>query len=99
MEKIIERCNFSKSTYQERSKEGGDNTDRGRKTLYPCVSHSNEKYKIIGFSSIDPLPSQSMVRANYKKLCLKYHPDRNTDSDANEKFANIAICSERGFTC
>lgn len=42
--------------------------------------------KILG---IDVSASQEEIKKAYKKLVLKYHPDKCNDADSNEKFVNI----------
>ena len=46
----------------------------------------NKYYKILG------LPNQSdkkLVKRAYRRLAMKYHPDKNDDRKANEKFILI----------
>lgn len=43
-------------------------------------------YKILG---IDKNASQDEIKKAYKKLALKYHPDRYTGADANERMSEI----------
>jgi len=47
----------------------------------------NECYEILGLS-IDS--SETELKKAYKKLAMKYHPDKNSDPDAPEKFKRIS---------
>ena len=44
-------------------------------------------YEILGVS---PDTSQDEIKNKYRKLALKYHPDRNKSSDTAEKFKEIS---------
>ncbi|KAG8346814.1 DnaJ domain [Trypanosoma vivax] len=44
-------------------------------------------YRILGVS---PDASQDEIKGAYKKLALKYHPDRNSEVGAEEKFKSIS---------
>ena len=38
--------------------------------------------------------SDSKIKTQYRKLALKYHPDRNKAPDARDKFEQIKVASE-----
>tara|TARA_A100001011_G_scaffold400518_1_gene515834 strand:- start:681 stop:1073 length:393 start_codon:yes stop_codon:yes gene_type:complete len=44
-------------------------------------------YEILGLPNN---ASQEEVKKSYKKLALKYHPDKNSSEEAIEKFKNIS---------
>lgn len=45
-------------------------------------------YKILAVSKT---ASQADLKRAYRKLSLKYHPDKNSSPDAAEKFAEISV--------
>ena len=47
----------------------------------------NKYYTIL---ELNPGASEDEIKKAYKKLALKYHPDRNKDSDAADKFKEIS---------
>ncbi|KAI4897090.1 hypothetical protein NFI96_021406 [Prochilodus magdalenae] len=48
-----------------------------------CVDH----YTVLGVSSDS---NEEEIRRAYKRLALRYHPDKNPEADAEEKFKQIA---------
>ncbi|XP_026886024.1 dnaJ homolog subfamily B member 5 [Electrophorus electricus] len=52
-----------------------------------CLDH----YAILGVSSDS---NEEEIRRAYKRLALRYHPDKNPDADAEEKFKQIAQAYE-----
>jgi molecular chaperone DnaJ len=44
-------------------------------------------YEVLG---VDPNATKSEIQKAYRRLVLKYHPDRNKSSDAEEKFKEIS---------
>ena len=41
--------------------------------------------------NIDRNSTEDEIKKAYKRMALKYHPDRNTDKDAEDKFKEISI--------
>jgi len=52
---------------------------------------SRNDYKVLG---LDITADDDIVKKQYKKLALKYHPDKNSSNDASEKFAKISQAYE-----
>uniref|UniRef100_A0AAR2LYC6 J domain-containing protein n=1 Tax=Pygocentrus nattereri TaxID=42514 RepID=A0AAR2LYC6_PYGNA len=53
----------------------------------PCIDH----YAVLGVSSDS---NEEEIRRAYKRLALRYHPDKNSEADAEEKFKQIAQAYE-----
>ena len=43
--------------------------------------------------------TQDEIRSAYKRLAVKYHPDKNTDPDAEEKFKKISEAYQNLTSC
>ncbi len=57
----------------------------------PHDIYDKDLYKILG---VEKDASQDQIKRSYRKLAFKYHPDRNKDKDAEEKFKEINIAYE-----
>jgi len=51
------------------------------------MSTKRDYYKILG---VPKDASKSDIKKAYRKLALKYHPDKNSDSDAEDRFKEIS---------
>lgn len=50
------------------------------------MSTKRDYYEILG---VDKKASQADIKSAYRKMALKFHPDRNKEKDAEEKFKEI----------
>lgn len=53
--------------------------------------YSNDFYEILG---VNKNATKDEIRKSYKKLVIRYHPDRNKNPSAPEKFRKIQIAYE-----
>ncbi|XP_022653717.1 dnaJ homolog subfamily B member 9-like isoform X2 [Varroa destructor] len=60
-------------------------------TLIAVVSASDDLYDILG---VKRTASQKDIKRAFRKLAIKYHPDKNKDKGAEEKFQKIARAYE-----
>ena len=51
------------------------------------MSAKRDYYEVLG---VQKNASQDEIKAQYRKLALKFHPDRNKSSDAGEHFKEIS---------
>ncbi|XP_010779913.1 dnaJ homolog subfamily B member 5-like [Notothenia coriiceps] len=60
----------------------------------PCLAikpTGKDFYKVLGVS---PDSNEDEIKKAYRKMALKYHPDKNSDADAEDKFKEIAEAYE-----
>ncbi len=50
--------------------------------------------KFYDLLQVSPTASEQEIKKAYKKLVLKYHPDKNPDKAASEKFIEISQAHE-----
>ncbi len=55
------------------------------------TTNGPEKKDYYEILELDKNASDEDIKKSYKKLALKYHPDRNNTADAEEKFKSISI--------
>ncbi|CAB9498666.1 protein DnaJ [Seminavis robusta] len=56
-----------------------------------CLAHAADYYKLLGISR-DATPKE--IKKAYRQASLKFHPDKNKEEGAAEKFAEIAHAYE-----
>uniref|UniRef100_A0A1A7ZP56 DnaJ (Hsp40) homolog, subfamily B, member 5 n=3 Tax=Nothobranchius TaxID=28779 RepID=A0A1A7ZP56_NOTFU len=60
----------------------------------PCLSikpTGKDFYKVLG---VTPDSNEDEIKKAYRKMALKFHPDKNSDADAEDKFKEIAEAYE-----
>uniref|UniRef100_UPI0037E79150 dnaJ homolog subfamily B member 5 n=1 Tax=Semicossyphus pulcher TaxID=241346 RepID=UPI0037E79150 len=60
----------------------------------PCLSikpTGKDFYKVLG---VLPDSNEDEIKKAYRKMALKFHPDKNSDADAEDKFKEIAEAYE-----
>lgn len=60
----------------------------------PCLSikpMGKDFYKVLGVSADS---NEDEIKKAYRKMALKFHPDKNSDADAEDKFKEIAEAYE-----
>lgn len=60
----------------------------------PCLttkSTGKDFYKVLGVS---PESNEDEIKKAYRKLALKFHPDKNSEADAEDRFKEIAEAYE-----
>merc|ERR1712130_303512 len=55
------------------------------------IAMSKDYYKILG---VEKGAGEEEVKKAYRKMALKFHPDKNKEPDAEEKFKEIAEAYE-----
>lgn len=55
--------------------------------LWAIVSCDEDFYRILG---VDKKASNKDIKKAFRKLAMQYHPDKNKDPKAEEKFRQIA---------
>lgn len=64
------------------------------------IKKLDREYRILGFRDFDNLPTESQIKSNYRKMSIKFHPEKNECIDTTDLFnkinnAYINICKSR----
>ena len=86
----------NKAEYRKMSFFGGPNNAKLIRTLLHffailCVTMAADFYKILG---LNRRASHKEIKKAYRQMSLKYHPDKNKEDGAAEKFSEIARAYE-----
>lgn len=57
----------------------------------PIKPAGKDFYKVLGVS---PESNEDEIKKAYRKMALKFHPDKNSDADAEDRFKEIAEAYE-----
>lgn len=60
-------------------------------TFTICQARKKDYYKSLG---VDKTASEKEIKKAFRKMALKYHPDKNQDKDTSAKFREIAEAYE-----
>ncbi len=56
-------------------------------SLHASLAAALDYYKVLGVSRD---ASDRQIKKSFRKLALQYHPDKNKDEDAEDRFREIA---------
>ena len=65
--------------------EGGSSHDRARQQSYPGMSQHSAEYEALAIMGLEPPIDLEKVKAQYKKLAKKHHPDLNKGCPKSEE--------------
>jgi hypothetical protein len=74
---------------EEKSEAKEKNKDGKKSFKFPSAVRS-----LFSFLEIDPTQDIALIRMAYKRCAIKYHPDKNTEEDATEKFQSLSSAYE-----
>lgn len=74
---------------------GGTRDTGGGPASEPDGTELDRAYATLGADPAAPKGSERHAHTRYKKLALKFHPDKNKDPDAEEKFKEISEAFEK----
>jgi hypothetical protein len=99
LKKCLSKLNSPNNTTTNQSNSNETPQPQGTSELdHQCQLIINKKcyYEIL---SISRTATDEEIKKSYRKLAIKFHPDKNKSAFASDAFKKVIIIIKLGFTC